>query len=215
MIYIFDDRWERYEKNKSRISVFGSIIKFGKFVPSENVEEYYNFHFSDAEMVIIHSSYRFLNNKCSLSEVIKIITKQGIPIVIFSGGIQRSSISKVDNTWRVNSSTLYANLPYFLKCKEEDRNPPVEMLLWGANYVKNQILFLLCEIYSRCLDKDFDEAIDENMAFILDELISDTFKSQSLEKAKKVILDTLYDNIGKLTYNQFVNLIENLMQVQK
>ena len=211
MIYIFDDRSER------RDAYMPSLLKHKNYIKPESlkldgdIKMYIASHFPDPELVIIHSSYRFPGDKYSLNDVIKAFND--IPIVIFSGQIQRSSISKPENTYRVNSMVMYDHLPAYLSLKEKGEDAPIEILLWGKDYYKNQLLMFLTDIARYGINKDLDEVIDEDTSLILEESIESNMSGASLDNIRKDLVRLINDQLGTLTYKTLIDKTENLMRL--
>ena len=106
MIYLFEDRPERLEQNKRTLLRYKNLIKHEVFTNYSGENESYDSSFPNAELIIIHSSYRFPGDKCTLNDVIRVF--KGLPTVVFSGQIQQSSKSIAENVYRVNSIIMYA-----------------------------------------------------------------------------------------------------------
>lgn len=203
MIYIFDDREERRENYSSLFINYKSQLTLESFTPEGDLQEYVVDKFGDAEIVIMHRSYRFPGDNYELSDVLSAF--KGVPIVLFSGAIQKASILKAENIYQVNSIVMYENLSDFLDSKKADNNTPIEMILWGKNFIKNQFLTLLGEINKLCVETDFDDFIDPYIAI---DLVEDKLRFSTLRTAQNELINMIEEN---LTYAELIEAIQIIM----
>lgn len=206
MIYIFDDREERRENYSSLFINYKSQLTQESFTPEGDLQEYVTDKFGDAEIVIMHRSYRFPGDNYELSDVLNAF--KGVPIVLFSGAIQKASILKAENIYQVNSIVMYENLSDFLDSKKVDNNAPIEMILWGKNFIKNQFLTLLGEINKLCVETDFDDFIDPYIAI---ELVEDKLRFSTLRTAQNELINMIEGKEENLTYAELIEAIQTIM----
>lgn len=211
MIYLFEDRPERLKQNKRTLLRYQNLIKHEVLTICSGEKKSSDSLFPNAKLIIIHSSYRFPGDKCTLNDAIRVF--KGLPIVVFSGQIQQSSKSIAENVYRVNSIIMYDNLPEFLDAKEKGENPPIEMLLWGKNYKKNQLLNVLYDIARYSLEKKLDDAIDDDTSLTIEETIETHLQAESMAIYRNRLVELLNNQLGALTYEYLIIEIEKLMRI--
>lgn len=205
MIYIFDDRFERRKIHSPQFIKNRDQITFSEFTPEGDLDKYIADFFGDAEIIILHYSYRFHNDNLTLEDILKAF--RNIPVILFSGGFKNASVQEPDKRYRVNSIVMYDNLPVFLKQRQKDKYTPIEILLFGKKFVINQFMKLLYELNQSYFDKtnlkiDSDEIID---------LIEDILSYSGLENERHHLIHIVERNKETLTYPELVKLIENIM----
>lgn len=162
MIYIFDDRFERKDNYAPIINRYPRNVSYGT-IDQERIEQFeifVNKHLDDLSLFLLHASYRFPGDKLNVNDIINVLSSKGIPIVLFSGGYHNPNIRMQGKytIFEVNSDTMYQNLEVFIKRTIEDKNSPIDILLWGEDYINNQILRAQSEIIRYISDKfDFNE----------------------------------------------------------
>lgn len=163
MIYIFEDRAEREAINKDVVDRYPDKICFAKFNIDEQqeLEQFIIDHFHDAECILFHKSYSFLDKDVNLSKVQqKLVVDYGVKFIVFSGGTERSSIAD-NGVININADVMYSNLGLFLETYRLTGNRIYEILLWGEKYRLSQLLAKQVVIhYDNFLDCDLDEIID-------------------------------------------------------
>lgn len=209
MIYLFEDRTERLKKYSAMLLKNSSVIGVKKFTPEGDLMQYIVDNFSDATVFIMHASYRIPGYEYGITDIISGL--QIIPdvsIVFFSGGIQRSSLSVGGNIYRLNSNTMYNNLPFFLKAMQTSDNAPIETLIWGEHYVRNQYLSLLWEIHKLGLKLSLNDTIDSYQAL---ELVEDKLRVKDLKDARDTLIAYIESEGDGISYLHLVRAVESLM----
>lgn len=214
MIYLFEDRTGRMEKYQKG-SLDTTVLSIGIIdCKREELLEYLQSNFSNAEAVIFHSSYSFADKSITNEEVKRYFWEKRIPFVYFSGGSNNNLVIERGITnGNVNSGDMYNNLTYFSEHFKENGEINVPLLIYGEKYLVNSLLELLTVITLSLFAKpnnqtftsiDFDEIIDLVDARIKEEELKED-KSKLLEwlrkEKQKLSLDkqTLLSQIQKLT----------------
>lgn len=161
MIYIFDDRAQRRKDNEDKLRVFSDLIIFDtvKLISDKSADESIFDSIENPECIIFHKSYAFGDENVTFETIRQLFTGFGVPIVIFSGGIEGSS--KCANSININADLMYDNLPYFLENRRENGQINIDTLLWGKKYRLNVLLKFQNTISKKYLiNNDLDSSLE-------------------------------------------------------
>jgi hypothetical protein len=166
MIYILDDRAER--KGRQDLFKFGNI-KTDKVLDCQSEDElddYVKREFSDAELVLLHKSYRITGTDIPVEAVCDSLLKNNINVVLFSGGTDRSTTFEPKPPMHVemNADRMYSHLEIFFKHYSKSGKIDkacLDYLIWGENARKNQLLKFQYNLYRELNEIDFSKRVDE------------------------------------------------------
>ncbi|MDO4511359.1 MAG: hypothetical protein Q4B68_06045 [Bacteroidales bacterium] len=216
MIYLFEDRHDRRDNYALLINKYKPLITFKNFddyivdekdSPIQNLNNSLQ-NLDSPELILLHASYRFINDSISMDDVICAIKSlYNIPVVIFSGGFVHPSIDKIQNKhqiFRVNSIVMYEHLEYYLSQISKGETPPVEVLLWGENYIQNVLTRLQSNLVRLLVHYTPNDVVDEDTIDLMRDSVEDILQDYVFQKQKEALLkiivpqqkyDTLFYNI--------------------
>ena len=213
MIYIFDDRLQRREVNKEKLNKFSNVLSFEtiKTNPGKSIEESLIESMRDNPVCIIfHKSYIFDDSILSYEIVREIFNSYDVPVVIFSGGIEKNN--KGEREVNMNAELMYDNLPFFLEDYVNNGNINLDILVWGKRYKLNALLIL-----QNKLAEEFFIAKDPKEEVNTLEEVRRRIAS-ICKPIHKVIGDTILNSIDKypqLTWGQLDDIITNTISQYK
>lgn len=140
MIYIFDDRPVRRSTNeKNLFNKYSYCVSFVDLKPGQTLEAWASEVIGDADCICIHKSYKFKDITETLESAIEHLKALKAPIVIFSGGTERSN-KGLDKINQINADQMYVNMPFFLDDFKQTGKSNIDILLWGEMTGLNAIL---------------------------------------------------------------------------
>lgn len=164
MIYIFEDRTERMQRNESKLKDYSDVCKFTKYdelAKDGSIEEFAVSLSPERDCVIFHKSYA-LQGGMSIDQVKKYFTQIGIPFVEYSGGVERSNVVRTQDTkyYIINAELMYSNLPAFLDWCRRYNKIVCDVLIWGNDFEKNRTFSLFAQFYAEnFLDKRWTDEV--------------------------------------------------------
>lgn len=213
MIYLFEDRIDRM--NACLKEPLDELrIKHIQQVDStkQEVEDYVGRHFADASLVLLHRSFHFMNDQMNPQIFQHIFNVRNVPVVIFSGDNNGSSISTCGKIYNgvMNSKIMYEHLPDFLK-KNDERN--ISRLIYGDKYVLNILLKFQKRVYECLFNVSEDSPLNKKSIYDIQDLMS-ILKGAELDKAKVQLKKIIDKGItgNDLTASIFKTHLQNLIE---
>ncbi len=208
MIVLIDDKIYRKEKNLTVEIRSFPFFKDFVFDESGDIVEQINEHLKDAEVIILHRSYKIGN--LSNDEIIKKINQlnPNVVIITFSGGSTTNSLG--EKFFQVSAMDMYSNLFDFLAYYDRKGEIKPAILLYGKNYYKNELIALEYEIWKKLVEHEYDFNLseDEDLLYDIEGIIEKTIKSKELDEHKDKLIDILFkiSTVRELkqTVNEFV-----------
>ena len=164
MIYVFEDRTERKQRNESILIDYSGVCKFTKYdelVKDGSIENFAVSLSPEKDCVIFHKSYA-LQDGVSFDQVRTYFIQFGIPFVEYSGGIERSNVVKIQDAkyYIINAELMYSNLPVFLDWYTKNNTIVCDVLIWGNDFEKNRTFSLFVQFYvENFLDKRWTDEV--------------------------------------------------------
>lgn len=164
MIYIFEDRTERKQRNESKLKEYGDVCKFAKYdelIKDGSIENFAVSLSPERDCVIFHRSYA-LQNGVSIDQIRTYFIQFGIPFVEYSGGIERSNAVREQGIkyYIINADLMYSNLPAFLDWYKKYNRVVCDVLIWGNDFEKNRMFSLFAQFYAdNFLDKRWTDEV--------------------------------------------------------
>ncbi len=222
MIYLFEDRDDRKQQLLGEEGLHALVCqKPFDCSYSEDVGDYILNNFSDAEVVLLHKSYRFANKNVTTDCVKEAFKTLDIPVVLFSGN-SRSSLIKDDagTTAEINSVVMYRNLNLFMSFYQQTEEVCIPILVYGKYYKINQLLEMQAKLFFLLFDRkdedvlkpDIDGKIIRKIMQIIGD-VNDSSLSADVEKLKKWTNETI--NNDGLQIGRLKQSIQNLIKRYK
>lgn len=198
MIYLFEDRKDRmksYLKDKLDSDIIQQVIIDCQ---KSNLEEYLSAKFSDADAVIFHLSYSFVDNKITHEDVKNFFLEKTIPFVYFSGGLNNSLFIENDIiNGNINSGDMYKNIFNFLEYYKEREEVNIPLLINGKGYLLNSLLELQNVIALYLFDKTNEENLTAEDLYEIIDLVDARLKEKELGEDKEKLLKWLENEVSK------------------
>lgn len=192
MIYLFEDRKDRMEsylKDKLDSDIIQQVIIDCQ---KSDLEEYLTAKFSNADAVIFHLSYSFVDNKITHEDVKNFFLEKTIPFVYFSGGLNNSLFIENDIiNGNINSGDMYKNIFNFLEYYKEREEVNIPLLINGKGYLLNSLLELQNVIALYLFDKTDEENLTEDDLHEIFDLVDARLKEKELGEDKEKLLKWL------------------------
>lgn len=218
MIYLFDDRQGRRDLYAKSLNRFSSIIKPEILRLNVDVEGKFNEslieNYGDADLIILHSSYLIKGGKIKSDEIRDYFLKNGLNVVTFSGGTDNSSIIIQERAtlYNINAERMYENLDIFLKDYEINGDLNIDLLIWGNQYILNQLLSFQWKLGNLFINDNLNEPISNHDTDDLIEFTYDSLLSDSLNDFKKQVVKYIEARMQhSLTPYQLINFVSNLL----
>lgn len=165
MIYLFEDREQRMEyylkqKIESDKLSYNCVIDCSKQDLLSLIES----RFGDAACVIIHYSYKFPGEGITPDVIKNAFNERGVPVVIFSGDYSSNTLATPNGISNANmrSSSLYENLPLFIRKYTYEGIVSIPLLAFGPKYLLNTLLGLQQTIQNILISLNEDDIIGED-----------------------------------------------------
>lgn len=167
--------------------------------------------FGDASCIIIHYSYKFPGEGVTPEVIKNAFNEKGIPVVLFSGDYSNNSLkpSKGICNADVRSSSLYENLPLFIRKYTNEGIISIPLLAFGPKYLLNTLLGLQANIQEILISLNDDDVIGENDADeILDKVAM--IKEPELQTVRSQLVDLLKDS--DLVYSKLKEKVQSIIE---
>lgn len=212
MIYIFDDRFERKEAYSYIVNKYHKYISF-ETIDQATIDEFESFiteRLMTPTLFLLHASYRFAGEELNNTRVIETLCSWEIPIVQFSGQFNQPSIRTLgkNKIYEVNSITMYSNLELFIKHIINDSKSTIEILLWGRDYLVNQIVATQSEIARFMCKTRLSSNVDDHIIDTLRAIIINRFRNEELQSLRKNIGRVLDDVTPSMSVIQLIQEIQ-------
>ena len=210
-IYLIEDRKQRsiridFKKKLEKIETeYSGFFEEKEFTIDsiEGLNEYIKTKFPDALAIIIHKSHNiFTKNNIRIENVKEAFFTNGVEYIInFSGGLNNNIID--DKSAVLSAKTLYSsNLEEFLKFYKNKGTINLPILIYGKEYLTNEILSFSYLLHNYLTNMENDIDIDE----IID-IAEETLKSEELKDDKKEFIQWL--NNSEITSDKILQTIQN------
>lgn len=212
MIYIFDDRFERREAYSYIVKKYPKYISF-ETIDQTTIGEFESFiaeRLITPTLFLLHASYRFVGEELNNTRVTETLCSWGIPIVHFSGQYNQPSIRTLgkNKIYEVNSITMYSNLELFVKHIINDSKSTIEILLWGSDYIVNQIVATQSEIVRVLCKTKLSSNVDDHIIDTLKAIIINRLRNEELQSLRKNIGRVLDMATPSMSIGQFIQEIQ-------
>mgnify|MGYP001340853998 CR=1 FL=1 len=202
MIYLFEDRKDRMHQYLSKAVTSDNLKEVIFDCPYDmDVNEYINNTFGDARVILFHSSYKLANSSISKEIVKEAFIKRKVPFIFFSGGLENNyfEVGGVTQAY-VNSGDMYKNMDKFIEKVDETGEVAIPILLYGLNYLINDILKSQKLIARYFSNKKSDYVLNSDDKFILSRKVIDvSLKSNALSAYKNDFINWLLDSNNIIT----------------
>lgn len=213
MIYLFEDRRGRMEQYIEQ-QLNTEVVKIALIECARiDLDSYLDQQFSDAEVVLFHSSYLFIDQSITNEDVKRHFKNKKIPFVYFSGGL-KNNITIENNVTNAdsNSGDMYNNLNNFIAEYVSKRKINIPLLVYGEKYLLNSLLELQTVISLYLFDRSKNYIINTEDFYEIIDLIDARIKEEEFQGDKLKLLNWLQDKIGaqKLDKETLLSQIQKL-----
>ena len=213
MIHLFDDREERRKEYEVFLRKYKDFIQVTTFSSGVmDLESFILNTFQENDIVLLHYSYRFPIGNYGITDILNAMKLLDISIILFSGAFRQASIVSIPHRhYRLNSSIMYRNLQNYIRNKSKGNLPPLETLIWGENYVKNQLLSLMFEITGMGCNVALDTIIASDDMEEVEFLIRERLNSKFLQEEMSGLIEFVEEESPK-TYLEVLDKIQSLLK---
>ena len=210
MIYLFEDRLDRMNQLfKGKLSEEVKIISSFDCIDSVNFTQYLNDNFENAECVLFHYSFNFLNKDIKVEQVKDFFIEKQIPFAFFSGGMSDNLVEEDDLlTAQLNSGTMYNNINEFVAQFKTKGKINLPLLVFGKNYLLNTLIGLQNEIEVLLMEHSAKDNISEFLVEEIVDIVEITINEEELNNDKQKLTEwllnekpLLVDNVRKVFAN--------------
>lgn len=211
MIYLFEDRVQRMESYltqniESDMFSCNCVIDCSK----QDMQSLIESRFREAACVIIHYSYKFPGEGVTPDVIKNAFNGRGVPVVIFSGDYSSNTLTAQNGISNANvrSSSLYENLPLFIRKYTDEGIVSVPLLAFGPKYLLNTLLGLQATIQDILISLNEDDIIGEDeKAEIRYEVLH--IKEPELQEVRSRVLGILAE--PSLAYSRLKTHIQTII----
>ena len=214
MIYLFEDKEGRmalYLKEGVDSSLLTRAIMNCK---RDEINQYIDDNFSDAEAVLFHVSYSFPQPGVTNDAVRNAFLSKGVPFVFFSGGSKNSlSTLKGIPTADIYSKDMYSHLPGFLEEFKATGIVNIPLLVYGKNYILNSLLKSMEWVNDQLWGVKGDEPLPTSIVRNLVSSIQNSIQEDELREDKNALLNFIKGHFssGVLTSDSIIAQIQQII----